>query len=443
MSSSDITVAALTATPTLRGNKCAWTYSDPRSNALPNIGLDMVEVWESTTNDRATATKVGEGITDFTHGGLVEETTYYYWIKARDYLGAFGAWYPSGATAGVSARAMGISGLAFGLANGKLVATVAGNALTIALKTTAGNDPSVSDPIFIGFADTSASGTAQYRIAAITSAMSLVISSGSTLGASSGVPFKLWVVLFDDAGTLRLAVINCLSANGTTLSVYPLVENQNTTGTLAEGGAGGADSAGIFYASQATGGSKKFRVLGSMEWTSGLSVAGTWDAGPNEMTLVSPGDRKPGETVQEIEVEDYINTSTILTIPFDDTKPQESTEGLRIASASISPVSRCNLIETYCEVRCSHSIATQIVLALFKNLAADAIAVTWGYSTAADTPVTLVLSHRRQAATVSTITFTWNIGGSGAGTCYINSTSAGRKFGGVMPIVARIRETAA
>jgi hypothetical protein len=101
MAASDITVAGLTADGDVKGVKLAWTYHDPRNNALPNIGLDMVEVHASATNDRATATKVGEGITDFLHAGLSRGAVRYYWIKARDCLGGFGPWYPSSPTAGV------------------------------------------------------------------------------------------------------------------------------------------------------------------------------------------------------------------------------------------------------------------------------------------------------------------------------------------------------
>jgi hypothetical protein len=101
MAASDITVAGLTATGDVKGIKLAWTYSDPRNNALPNIGLDMVEVHASTTNDRTTATKVGEGITDFLHAGLSRGDVRYYWAKARDNIGGFGPWYPASPTGGV------------------------------------------------------------------------------------------------------------------------------------------------------------------------------------------------------------------------------------------------------------------------------------------------------------------------------------------------------
>src|SRR3990167_4912192 len=82
----------------------------------------------------------------------------------------------------------------------------AGNAETIALKTAAGTDPSASDKIRIGFRDATA-GTGAYSVLEISAATSIVISSGSTLGATSATTFRLWLVGFNDAGTFRLGVI--------------------------------------------------------------------------------------------------------------------------------------------------------------------------------------------------------------------------------------------
>lgn len=102
MAASDITVAALTATPGAGQITLQWTYSDPRNGALPNIALDAVEVHAAGTNDRAGATRVVEGLTFATHSGLIRAAVNYYWIRARDKLGGYGPWYPAGATSGVS-----------------------------------------------------------------------------------------------------------------------------------------------------------------------------------------------------------------------------------------------------------------------------------------------------------------------------------------------------
>lgn len=437
MSSSDITVAALTATPTLRGNKCAWTYSDPRSNALPNIGLDMVEVHASTTNDRTTATKVGEGITDFTHSGLIEDATWYYWCKARDYLGGYGSWYPSGSTSGVSAKTVGISGLAFSLNNGKLVASISGSSLTIAIKTAAGVDPSGSDPVSIAFRNV-ALGTGDYSILTLASALSLTISVGSTLGATNSKPFRIWVLLFNDAGTLRLAVKNCATPAGGI--VYPLSES-GLASAIAEGGAGAADSSGVIYASQAIT-SKVFRIIGYLEWLSGFpTIPGAWDAGPDTIRLFGLGMQTPGSTVQESYTAISTPSTTTALIPLDNTIPQNS-EGTQIATLSLTPQSACNVIEVNAMVNVSHSVAGGVIGSVFRDAAANAMSAGWAQVPTNGALAQLSIRDRMLAADTTARTYSFNIGAELAGTLTINGIGAGPSatFGGAMKSVFLVTE---
>ncbi len=63
------------------------------------------------------------------------------------------------------------------LVNGKIVPSVASNNLTVALKTLAGNNPSVSDPVFIRIGDT---------VRAITSALSVTKNAGTNWGNAGG-----------------------------------------------------------------------------------------------------------------------------------------------------------------------------------------------------------------------------------------------------------------
>jgi hypothetical protein len=113
----------------------------------------------------------------------------------------------------------------------------------------------------------------------LTSALSLTISSGSTLGTVANVPFRLAVVIFDDAGTLRLGLIN--TTTGT-------VDEANVASSTAEGGAGSADTANTYYTGSAVT-SKSFRVVGYLEWPAGLGTAGTWSAGPTTIQLFGAG----------------------------------------------------------------------------------------------------------------------------------------------------------
>jgi len=174
------------------------------------------------------------------------------------------------------------------LENYTIVASVASNALTIALKTRSGIDPTVAGPCTFSFGSaTAASGI--YTPLAIIAATSLVISSGSTMGAANATPFALWLVMFSDG---QLSAINCRSAT----QIFPLNEDGLYSST-AEGGAGAADSAGVFYTTSAVV-AKPFRILAKLEWASGLTTAGTWNASPSKIRLKTPGMKLPCDTVQ-------------------------------------------------------------------------------------------------------------------------------------------------
>jgi len=149
------------------------------------------------------------------------------------------------------------------------------------------------------------------------------------MGVTSSTAFRIWVVMFNDAGTLRLGAINC----STSLQIFPLVENVLTSST-AEGGAGAADSAGIFYTGTAVS-SKAFVILGYIEWGSLGLTAGTWTTtNLIEIQSFSPGIKKPGEIVQG----PFIGTSTT---PATTASTSYINSGL---STSITPTSAANLI---------------------------------------------------------------------------------------------------
>jgi hypothetical protein len=434
MSSSDITVAALTASPTLRGNKLAWTYSDPRNNALPNIGLDMVEVHASTTNDRTTATKVGEGITDFLHVGFVEEQIWYYWIKARDYIGSFGAWYPSSSTAGVSATSIGLAGVAFGLANCKLVATVAANALTIAIKTAAGNDPSASDPVFASFrSSTSANGN--YVIRTLTSALSITIPSGATMGAVNSTPFRIWIVLIDDGGTLALGVVNCLVRS--TRTIFSLKALATITGELVTTA---ADSAGVVYTTTTTVSVDPFRILGYMTWDSGLATVGTWASGPSVIQLAYNGMALPGDVLKSYVTEQlaYDSNSGTVNITSADTAPTISFGNayFAIPTEANSPA---NVLDHSLILNCSCSVASPVAAWIIWDLTGNAKGACWGDVAAADKATQLILWHR-EFKTASSHAVSLYAGLQNAGSFSVNGTSAGRRMGGTLVSVFKIDE---
>lgn len=151
-----------------------------------------------------------------------------------------------------------ISGAALGNKIQPISASVASNALTITLS-----------PTTLDFRSaTLTSGAVNTR--QVASAISLVISNGSTLGTISAQQSRIAVLAIDNAGTVELAAVNV--AGGVDLSETGIV---NTT---AEGGAGAADLATVIYSTTVRTG-VPYRVVGYVESTQ--ATAGTWATAPS------------------------------------------------------------------------------------------------------------------------------------------------------------------
>ena len=154
------------------------------------------------------------------------------------------------------------------ISNVSIACSVGSNALTIALKSNAGSDCTATDFATIAFRSTTAtSGVAVRRT--ITSALSLVISSGSTLGHTDGAEWPIYVYAIDDGGTVVLGA-----------STSPFDERY-VQSSSAEGGAGAADSVAAMY-STASKSNKAIRLLAILKSTQ--TTAGTWAAAPTNVS---------------------------------------------------------------------------------------------------------------------------------------------------------------
>ena len=305
--------------------------------------------------------------------------------------------------------------------NLSLAASVASNALTISIKDWGGSDPSANSPVLIPFrSSTIATGTVTNQ--PIRAATSLVISSGSTMGASNSTAFRLWIVLFDDGGTERVGAINCTTSSGITS-----LNEGNVASSTAEGGAGAADSAGIFYTGTAVS-SKAYRIIGYMDWASGLSTAGTWASGPTTIQIYGPSIFIPGQTVQ---VQDT-QTGTVATgttrIPSDNTIPQ-SGEGDQYMTLAITPTATPNRLIIRAQGQLSGSLIDNMIMALFQDSTANALSSSWANLQANGSWVVIPLEYQMLAATASSTTFKMRAGTSSVGTTTLNGTR-GRQFKG-------------
>lgn len=194
----------------------------------------------------------------------------------------------SGSTAGLVYIAA-LGGLV--LIGGKLTASTGSNALTVAIKTDAGNDPSATEPVYIAFRDTTVT-AGGLSLVAVTAATSLVISNGSTLGLANSEYARVHIGVINNSGTAELFAWTAQVAAGLNM-VYPV--EQDLVTTTAEGGAGAADSNGTYYSTTART-SKAWRYAGFVEVQIGTS--GAWS---NAVALVQtylPGVPRPGEVVQ-------------------------------------------------------------------------------------------------------------------------------------------------
>lgn len=335
----------------------------------------------------------------------------------------------------VVARTLADSALGFRLLNGTITASVAANALTIAVKTNAGTDPSATDPVIAIFRN-AADATGDYTVLSITAATSLVISSGSTLGTVSAQANRIYVVGINDAGTFRLGAYN--SYNDTSGTLLALDESLRYFST-AEGGAGAADSAQIIYSGTAVT-LKPISILGYVDSTQ--ATAGTWATSPSKVQQMSLGVKITGDIIQTVITSTGAVATGTTQIPRDDTIPQ-NTEGNQYMSQAITPRAAANLLWVESEAMLSNGAATYMMIgAMFRGSGANAIAAVEGLSDVSARSVKLRLAVQEIANTASSLTYSFRAGANAAGTTTFNGTAGARLYGGVANSFMRITEVA-
>ena len=208
------------------------------------------------------------------------------------YNAATNEWLAKGAP---NTATVGTNNLSYSdLTNVGLTVGEVANVLTVNLKTLSGADASVSNPINIPFTDPAGGGLPVWR--QVTSALSVATVVGATFGIGNGVPFTLWVAAFDNNGTVQLALsLRTLLGTGGAANIYPIDESipQNTVAM-----SGTATATGVWYTpAGVTLTSKSFRLLGHLDFSSGLATAGSFNATPG-ISLHGAGSKKPGEVIQ-------------------------------------------------------------------------------------------------------------------------------------------------
>lgn len=124
-----------------------------------------------------------------------------------------------------------------------------------------------------------------------------------------------------------------------------------------------------------------------------------------------------------------VATTTTL-IPVDDTIPQ-ITEGAEFMTLSYTPKAATNLLVIQVVMMGSSSVANGIIVALFQDATANALAAAYTYQATSTGNVAVPLTHTMTAGTTSAITFRVRGGSQNAGTFTFNGFSGGRIFGGI------------
>ena len=423
-----ITVMAasgLTATAGIGHISLQWTLTDPNGSGLGHLAIDQVEVHAASTNDRSLATKVAEGRTSAGHMALTEGATYFYWVRPRHRDGSFGSFSPLGSTSGVQATVGASRGLV--LHNGKVVASVSGNALTVAIKTLAGTNPSSTDPVFVSFLKSDGS----YVVRSITSAVSIVVPSGATLGTTSATEFIIWVVMVDNilAGVPDIGVINC---KGTPILPEITVVTPSYIGT-------GSDNAETVYVPNGGAALGNAVPVAIMSWPEGLATAGVWGLAPEVIRQFGPGSKRPGEVIRKVSSLFAVQSGTAVIQNSSDVPGSSDGDVVTGSPFAISGVLEGNYYEVSITIPVSHSVAgAYVVAALHKGSAA--VVVNSAYIPNTATMVDLTLKYRCSLDSLGGTPNTIRIGGSTAGTWYIGRAGSGTRFGGLATGMVTIEE---
>lgn len=214
-----------------------------------------------------------------------------------------------------------------------LSCSVTSNILTVnAFAANTGVAPTAGNPITFRFRDVTLANGDPVQVQA-TSALNITTNAvGASLGSSSGnVPFRFWIVVFNNGGVPVLGLINC----STSKSILSIPEYGLASSTQMSSA---ATTAGVFYTPNGTTlTNKAFRIIGLLSYESGLVTAGTYNNPPTVVQLFGPGIKLPGDTVQLA-----VNSTTSSTAIGTNTQTS--------LSASITPTSAVNPVMVKADV---------------------------------------------------------------------------------------------
>lgn len=148
-----------------------------------------------------------------------------------------------------------------------------------------------------------------------------------------------------------------------------------------------------------------------------------------------------GTVLQVVNVQTGALSSSATSMPLDNTIPQ-NTEGTELFTLSITPKSATSKLLIQVVVQTASSPANWLLLALFQDSTANAIASTAIYNTTNTGASCMPLNYYMTSGTTSATTFKLRYGQGGGGTMYINGSTS-QLLGGSLISSMTITEIAA
>ena len=316
------------------------------------------------------------------------------------------------------------------LIGGKFVVSMAGSAVTIAIKTDAGNDPSLAIPVKV-YARSSSATDGAMVLYTLASALSLTITTGATMGTLDGVASRIYVgAIAQTSSIIDLYAITTLSG----ISLYLPPEHEVITTTTANAT---SDSAQVPYSSLART-TEAHRVLGYFECTQ--AAAGVWLTAASKVQQMGVGVPRTGAILRSTRSQTGAVATGTTVLPVDDTIPQ-NTEGDQYLTASQVVTSGLNLLQVTAVAFLASNTEQSLTCALFRGATANALAAVTEYQVAGGV-INFKFVHVVLAGTAGSTTFNVRAG-AGAGTISFNGSSGGRLFGGVAASSLLIEEVMA
>lgn len=431
-------VSNLTCRADIRAVIAHWDEDDPHGegNGLSYLAIRTTELWASRTNDRSTATKVGQGRRTTVHATTDERQTWFYWIRAL--LGDnvnYTPWYPAGATAGIPATTNSAVDTAQAMNGGKILCqsytdgVTLFNVLLVYARTNAGNPPSPSEPIFVTLLD----GAGASYVLKIDVDVYTVIYNGSTLGATANDPTRLWLSVVDNGGSPVYGVTN-LSVPGTITGVREF----GVTNVVADTPAGIADSSAT-YAGNVIGANifnKNYRIVGYADFYAGFATPGNYNINPNFVIQHFLGGPLPGDELASQKVSTTAAVQTTSLIPFDATPPQD-TEGALFFTGFISS-SPCNFARLRANGPCVNSVQNNMAFCIFWQNSSgspaqpNAKVTDWVNTPAGNVPTHFAVETIGRIGGTGSISIQFRFGSQVAGTLTINGITGGGFMGNTL-----------